>query len=337
MANSDRVLISGVGGFVALHIAREALARGFHVRGSVRSVQREAEIRAALGVDDDRLSFAVCDLERDDGWAQAMHGCRYFLHVASPFPANLPRDLEDLYRPARDGTERVLRAAKAAGIERVVTTSSCAAIFLGHPNERTEPFTEKDWSIADSPLTDPYSRSKTLAERRAWEVANETGLNLVTICPPYILGPLLGRAPSTSHLLLTKILKHQIPGAPDIDLPWVDIRDVAALHVAALTAENLVGKRLMCVADVETMQSLAQTLAELYPRRFIPTWRLPNAVVRLAAKFDSATNQIVPQLGRRVRFDSTQAKSLLGFAPRSFRETVHDSVESLIERGLISR
>lgn len=332
----DTVLVTGIGGYVGLHVARALLDAGYAVRGTVRSARREDAVRRSLGASD-RLSFVEADLVADAGWVEAARGCRFVAHVASPFPASAPRDEGELIVPAREGTLRVLRAAKEVGVERVVLTSSMAAVFVGHPRERTAAFTEADWTPVDSPTTDPYSKSKTLAERAAWDFAKTSALPVVAINPPYIFGPVLGGEISTSLLWFTKLMNRAIPGCPNLTIQCVDVRDVAALHVRALTAADAVGQRFCAVAHSPSVVEVARRLAEAFPAHRIPTRVLPDVAVRLVALFDKEARLIVPSLGQRLAVDSGRATRVLGFSPLPIAQTVTDTARSLIEHGTVPR
>ena len=241
---NDLVLVTGGTGFVGVHVVLRLLQASYTVRTTLRSLEREAEVREMLryaGVDaGERLSFARADLMHDEGWPEAVAGCRFVHHVASPFPAAPPKDENELIVPAREGTLRVLRAARDAGVQRVVLTSSFAAIGYGHDRKRTTPFTENDWSNPDSPDTPAYQKSKTLAERAAWDfIAQEgRGMELASVNPVGIFGPTLGRDVGTSVGIIQNLLEGKLPGMPRIRIGLVDVRDVAELHVRAMTSQG---------------------------------------------------------------------------------------------------
>jgi nucleoside-diphosphate-sugar epimerase len=242
-----RVLVTGGAGYLGGWCVVRLLQGGWDVRATVRDLAREAELRAAISTEVDpgeRLDVVRADLMSDAGWAEAAAGCDYVLHVASPFPATAPSDPEELIRPAREGTLRVLRAAVAAGVRRVVVTSSVAAIAYGHGAERytasATPMTEADWTNIDGPHVSAYAKSKTLAERAAREfIAREGGATeLVTVNPSGIFGPTLGRDIGTSLIIVERLLKGSMPGLPRLGFQVVDVRDTADLHVTVMTAEG---------------------------------------------------------------------------------------------------
>ncbi|MEI2430092.1 aldehyde reductase [Lysobacter yananisis] len=336
------ILITGGSGFLGSRCIAQALAAGHRVRASVRDPAREPQLRAALaraGVDaGDRLSLHAADLRRDDGWSAAAVGCDYALHVASPFPAEIPRDENELIAPAREGTLRVLRAARDAGLRRVVLTSSFAAVGYGHP-PRPAPFDESVWSDTAAPLA-PYVKSKTLAERAAWEfVAGEGGgLELAVVNPVGIFGPVLSDDYATSILLVKRLLDGALPGAPKLHFGVVDVRDVADLHLRAMTDPAARGERFLATAgDFLSVSEMAALLRRNLgaAARKAPTRELPNWLVRLAALADPAVRQIVPDLGNRKNASNAKAKRVLGWNPRSAEEALVATARSLIELGVV--
>jgi nucleoside-diphosphate-sugar epimerase len=339
----SNVLVTGGSGFIAGHVILQLLGAGHQVRTSVRNLQRESEVRALLkqsGADPGpRLSFVAADLERDAGWAEAVAGCQFVLHLASPFPPTLPKHEDELLVPAREGTLRVLRAARAGGVERVVVTSSFAAIGYGQ-KPRTEPFSEVDWTDAAGDDVSPYIKSKTLAERAAWEFIQKEGgsLELAVINPVGVFGPVLGPHYATSILIVQRMLDGAIPGCPRLHFGVVDVRDVADLHLRAMTQPAAAGERFLAVAGdflsmLEVAQILKRRLGEAAKR--VPSFQLPNWMVYLAALRDPAVKQILPELGRRKNASNEKARRLLGWAPRSSEEAVVASAESLQRLGLL--
>lgn len=336
------ILITGGTGFLGGRCVAQALAAGHRVRASVRDLAREPQLRASLaraGVDvGDRLSLYAADLRGDEGWAQAAAGCDYALHVASPFPADIPRDENELIAPAREGTLRVLRAARDAGVRRVVLTSSFAAVGYGH-GPRAAPFDESVWSDTNAPLA-PYVKSKTLAERAAWEfVAREGGgLELAAVNPVGIFGPVLSDDFATSILLVKRLLDGALPGAPKLYFGVVDVRDVADLHLRAMTDPAARGERFLATAgDFLSVQQMAQTLRRELgaAARRVPTRQLPNWLVRLAALADPTVRQILPDLGKFKNASNAKARRVLGWNPRGAGEALVATARSLIELGLV--
>lgn len=338
------VLVTGGSGFVASHCILQLLAAGHDVRTTVRSLGRAEQVRATLregGADPGgRLSFAEADLTRDEGWPAAVAGCEYVLHVASPFPPTLPRTEDELIVPAREGALRVLRAARDAGVRRVVLTSSFAAVGYGHPDGRSTPFDEASWTVPHGADVQPYARSKTLAERAAWDfVAREGGaLELAVVNPVVVLGPVLSADTSTSILLVKRLLDGDIPGCPRVWFGVVDARDVADLHVRCMAHPAAPGERFLAVAgDFLSMRDFARVLRErLGPAaRRVPTRQLPDWLLRLASLWDGQVKQIVPELGRPKNATSAKARSVLGWSPRSAEDTIVATAESLARLGLL--
>ena len=338
----SEVLVTGGSGFVAGHCIQQLLAAGHAVRTTVRTPAREADVRATLGGDGsnatNRLSFATADLTCDAGWTQAVAGCDYVLHVASPFPLGIPKHEDDLVVPARDGTLRVLRAARDAGVKRVVLTSSFAAIGYGHP-ETARPFDETDWTDINGGGVTAYVKSKTIAERAAWDfIAREGGaLELSVVNPVGIFGPVLGPDLSTSIILMQRLMNGEVPGCPRLAFGLVDVRDVADLHLRAMTSPAAKGERFLAVAgDFMPMIDVARVLRQRVGAagRRAPTRQLPDWLVQLVAMFDSDLRQIVPELGKTKNGSNAKARRLLDWSPLSNEDTIVATAESLVQRGL---
>ncbi len=265
-----RVLVTGGTGFIGAHCLIQLLAAGHETRATVRDLKRESDVRVMLrnggaGEVGERMKLFRADLNADAGWAEAAGGCDYVLHVASPFPSTVPKDENDLIAPARDGALRVLKAARDAGVKRAVLTSSFAAVGYGGPKDRTAVFTEADWTNLNDPTVQPYPKSKTIAERAAWDfIAREEGkLELAVVNPVGVFGPVLGPDTSTSILLISRLLDGSMPGCPDLSFGAVDVRDVADLHLKCMTDPAARGERFLAVAgDFVTMREIAQMLKE---------------------------------------------------------------------------
>jgi nucleoside-diphosphate-sugar epimerase len=341
----SKILVTGGSGFIASHSIIQLLAAGHEVRTTVRNLAREADVRAMLATGGaepgDRLSFVAADLERDAGWPAAVAGCDFVLHMASPFPEAVPKHEDELIVPARDGALRVLRAARDAGVRRVVLTSSFAAIGYGHP-PRDAAFDETDWTDSSAADVRPYAKSKTLAERAAWEfLAKEGGsLELSVINPVVVFGPALGPDYSTSILLVKRMMDGAVPGCPRLYVGVVDVRDVAALHITAMTHPAAKGERFLAVAgDFMLIREIAQVLKQRMgdSARRVPTRQVPNWMVRLAAVFDPVVRQVVPDLGNRKNASNAKAVRVLGWAPRSREDAVIATAESLVRLGLLKR
>lgn len=335
---TDLVLVTGASGFIATHCILGLLRKGYRVRGTVRSFKRQEEIEAGLRKHTDiegRLEFVEADLLQDEGWAEAVCGARFVLHVASPLPTAPPKDEMELIRPAREGALRVLRAASEAGVERVVLTSSLAAVTSGHKREERYTYTESDWSDLSRPMG-AYEKSKTLAEQAAWDFTKGEPMELVTINPGVVLGPTLIPDYSMSAEFVGKLLRKEVPGCPRINIALADVRDVAAAHVAAMLTPEAAGKRFILAGKNTAMRDIAFVLKDEFgPRGYrIPTMPLPNMLIRLVARFDKAIGLIVPELGMPTHVSSRQAEDLLGYGHRPLREMVVETAESLIANNL---
>jgi nucleoside-diphosphate-sugar epimerase len=339
----SRILVTGGSGFIGGHCILQLLAAGHEVRTTVRRLEREGDVRAMLkegGAEPgNRLSVAAADLERDAGWPEAVAGCEYVLHVASPFPPTIPKDEDELVVPAREGALRVLRASRDAGVQRVVLTSSFAAIGYGH-QPQTTPFDETSWTDPNGDDVRPYVKSKTLAERAAWDfVAREGGaLELSVVNPVGVFGPVLASDYSTSILVVRRLMDGAMPGCPRLYFGIVDVRDVADLHLRAMTQPAAAGERFLAVAgDFMSMVAIAKALKSRLgaAARRVPTLQLPNWVVRLAALRDPAVQQILPELGKPKHATNQKAKRVLGWAPRSNEESLVATAESLLRLGLL--
>jgi dihydroflavonol-4-reductase len=311
------------------------------VRTTVRNLNRESDVRAMLKAGGqepgDSLSFVAADLVSDAGWREAVAGCDYVMHVASPIPTNAPKHEDELIVPARDGTLRVLRAARDANVKRVVLTSSCGAIYYGHPPQK-EPFDETSWTIVNDELT-AYVKSKAIAERAAWDfIAREgRGLELSVVNPAGIFGPLL-TADASSSTELIKRLMNGMPGAPRIYFGVVDVRDVAELHLRAMTHPSANGERFIAVSGdsisvVDIARMLRARLSGAGKR--VPRFQLPDWTVRLAARRDPSVRQLLPLLGKIRNATSEKARRVLGWSPRSNEEAIVATAESLIRLGLV--
>lgn len=340
------VLVTGASGFIGLHCVLQLLQQGYRVRGTVRSRARADEVRQAMEVNadidlGDRLEIVEADLTQDEGWADAVRGCSYVLHVASPFPSRMPEHEDELIKPAKEGTLRVLKAAADAGVKRVVITSSLAAVAAGHPDDDARVFTEDDWSILER--CPPYPKSKTLAERAAWDFIASLGgdapMELSAINPGAVLGPVLNRHYSTSGEVVRKLMAKELPGTAKIGFSWVDVRDVASAHVAAMVVPAAAGQRFCCAIEFSWIDEVAAILAKRFgPEGWkIPTRKLPNFVVRVVAMFDPTVKTVVSDLGRVRRVSNDRIRSELSWQPHSLEEMVISMGETMIHQGIVSR
>jgi nucleoside-diphosphate-sugar epimerase len=338
----DRVLLTGVSGFLGGHVAQALLAAGYQVRGSVRSLAKADKVRRTLaktGADVGRLEFVALDLLKNDGWEAAAENCRFVAHTASPFVLQMPVDKMELIRPAIEGTERALKAGLKAGVERIVLTSSMAAIAYGHDRARSAPFTAADWTNLEGRGGNAYIESKTRAERRAWEIMKAAGreTNLTVINPSGIFGPLLDEDPGTSALLVKRLLDGSIPAAPRFNFAIIDVRDVAAAHVAALTAPTAGGRRFPMGERTVSFKGAADILRQRFPAyaRKLPRFELPDWAVRVYALFDSDLRGNLGELGVVRRMDSRDVVALLGRGLIKAEDALVATAESLIANKLV--
>lgn len=336
-AEHRTVLVTGGSGFLGGWCVAELLERGYTVRTTIRDAAREPELRARLAPLAEagaRLSFHVADLTADAGWAEAIDGCDRVLHVASPFPPKQPKDPDELIVPAREGTLRVLGAALDAGVERVVVTSSVAAV-RGGVGESATPLDERTWTNGADERLEPYTRSKAIAERAAWDLAERRGARerLAAVNPGAILGPVMGEERSFSLQMVERLLGG-LPGAPRIGYSVVDVRDVADLHIRAMTAPAAGGERFIAVARFLWMADVAAILRERLgaDAAKVPKRQLPDFLVRAMGPFDPSVRSVAKQLGQRVELSSERARTVLGWDPRPVEDTVADCARSLLEQ-----
>jgi nucleoside-diphosphate-sugar epimerase len=342
MEQGDTVLVTGGTGFLGGWCCVELLRRGYTVRTTVRDLRRADDVRAALataGVDgNERLSIATADLSADNGWADAVAGCDYVLHVASPFPPAQPKDPDELIVPARDGALRVLRASLDAGVRRVVLTSSVAAVRHGRPASAAAPYSEADWTDPHDLRRTPYVRSKTIAERAAWDHVRAEGAEdrLATVNPGAIIGPVLSDDRSYSLQAIERLL-NGMPAAPRLGFTFVDVRDVADLHIRAMTDPIAGGERFLAVDRFLWLKDVAQILRErLGPAAAKAPKRVaPDLLIRAMALFDPSVRSIVGDLGKSAAYTAEKAKTSLGWAPRPIEDSIAETAQSLIERGVL--
>jgi dihydroflavonol-4-reductase len=341
VVSSRPILVSGASGFVAIHTIIQLLEQGYKVRGTIRSLSKESEVRETIAKfvqANERLEIVAADLEQDPGWDEAMKGVEYVLHIASPFPLFEPENEDDLIAPAVHGTLRVLRAAHQAKVKRVVQVSSNAAISSGHHGEN-KTFTEEDWTYLDK--VGAYPKSKTLAELAAWDfiksAENVNKMELVTINPPLILGPVPNRNSRTSAELVRTFMLGQVPGVGRIKMGIVDVRDVAAAIILAMNTPEAAGNRFLCSADVLWLKEIAQILHNAYAKHGykVHTTQFPSSLIRLIALFDKKIALVTDGLDWDYELSNEKARRILKWNPRSKEEAILSMAESLIEQGLL--
>lgn len=339
------VLVTGGAGFVGVHCILQLLNKGYRVKTTLRSLSRKNEVIEMLnngGAEAvENLSFIEADLSSDTNWDEAVKGCEYVLHVASPITLKIPKDENEMIVPAVEGTLRVLRASKNAGVKRVVVTSSFGAVGYSHKNTDTL-ITEEDWTDPGDKSLSAYLKSKTLAEKAAWDfIKNEGGkLELSVVNPTGIFGPSLGPNLSSGFEVLKQLLDGSMKAIPKISFGIVDVRDVADLHLRAMISPEANGQRFLALAgDVLSLHDIALMLKHKMGdvAKNVTTKVLPNWLVRIAALFNPLAKNIVPQLGRIKNASNEKAKRILGWTPRTNEEAILSSVESMVRFGVIKK
>lgn len=319
----ERVLVTGISGYIGQHCAAELLRQGFEVVGTIRSRSKADATKSAIAnvASIQNLSFSEADLLSDDGWSDAMKGCSHVLHIASPFLLAEPKYEEELIGPAVEGTKRVISAAQRAGVKRLVLTSSTFAIIAGKETGRYGP---EDWSDTSANIG-AYAKSKTLAERAAWELAKGGDMELTVINPGAVFGPSLGaKIDGQSVAMMTKMIKGKVPMIPDMAMGMVDVRDVAKLHVSAMTASAGAGKRFIaCTAEPVEMATLAKVLRDAGYKK-APSIKAPTFLLKLMSLFDREAKGMLPFIGKKVALDNSATLKVLNWKPTpmatSFRE-----------------
>ena len=338
---STKILVTGANGFIGLHTILHFLKSGCHLCATVRTDEQGEKVRQTLAkhVDTDKLEFICADLTKDEGWEQAVAGCDFVLHLASPFPTEAPKDESELIIPAREGTLRVLRAAQKAGVKRVVLVSSVAAITGGHERENRT-FNESDWT--DTSKTDyVYSKSKTLAEQAAWEFIrstdNKNGMELVSVNPSNVFGPVLDNRHHTSTEWFLTLMRHEIPGLTRTQLNFVDVRDLVNMIEKAMITPDAAGKRFIANGASIPLQEFALILDRNFTSQGyrIPTRLLPDWLVRFFAILVPKTRPVVQTLGWTHVISTEQTRSVLGWQPRPYEGTVIEMAQSLIEQRMV--
>ncbi|KAI1278134.1 putative uncharacterized oxidoreductase [Halotydeus destructor] len=352
-SDAPLVLVTGVSGYIGSCIVKQLLEDGtYRVRGTVRSLENEAKIKLIKDIVPDAkypIELVEADLLKEDTWPAAVKDVTYVLHVASPFPDTVPSNPDDLIKPAVEGTLAVLKAASgAATVKRVVLTSSCAAVYdasvpIPKENEETKKFSEENWTNADDPLLEPYAKSKTLAEKAAWdfvkELADDKKLDLVVINPGWVLGPLINKHTATSHSVVKKLLDRSAPAIAKMVVAVADIRDVVAAHIKALTCAEAVGKRHLIVTQNLWLKDVAAILKkEFQPKGYsVPSIVVPNVFVWLNSLVEKQYKPVVSRLSRDYTYDNTRMKEVLGITPTEVEKTIIDSATSLIDLEIISQ
>ena len=343
MANQT-IFVTGATGYIAKHILVKLLNAGFNVVGSVRNLDRGDEVRAAVSPHltnsddlDARLRFVALDLGSDEGWDTALTGADALLHTASPFPLTMPKDPEKIIRPAVDGALRALKAAKAAGINRVVLTSSVVAVTSKETANDAQELTEEDWSDLDHPTMTPYTTSKTLAERAAWDFVKTEApeIALTVINPAFVQGAPLDQNYGTSLKVVERLLVGKDPMLPKFGFTVVDVKDVAEMHLRALTHAGTAGKRFLAADRFLWFSEMAEILKAAHPNRKIVTREAPSFLVRFLAWFDPAIRSIVPSLGKKHVVSNARAREVMEMQFTDAADAVRSSGAFLIDNDLV--
>ncbi|WP_298918996.1 NAD-dependent epimerase/dehydratase family protein [uncultured Algimonas sp.] len=335
---TDLVLVTGITGYIASHVAAKLLHKGYRVRGTVRNRakgRRVLDAMAVAGVDISGVELVEAELGADAGWREAVEGCRFVQHIASPFPLDAPEDREALVPEARAGTQRVLENGFSAGVERIVMTSSLVAMMMqpNRPKEKT--YTEDDWSDPDWAPLSAYPVSKTRAELSAWAYADAQGLRdrLTTVNPGFVLGPDPYDNGGASLGVVRQIMNGEFPAVPKLAYPVVDVRDCAAIHVAAMSAPDAAGRRLMAAGQTLSFKEIGEILEGEFPQAKLPRMEAPNFMLRLMSIFDDRIKSILPDLGHTAHADSAYVTSMTGVVPRPAKESVLASARDLVANG----
>ena len=343
-AVESMVLVTGASGFIATHIVRQLLLAGYKVRGTVRNISNESKVLPLQNLCPEAkhpLQLIEADLLDPTSWPAAVDGCTYVLHTASPFPASNPSDENELIKPAVDGTLNVLNACKSArSVKRVVLTSSTFAISGGFETDTDHTYTEADWP--DTAAIGPYAKSKTLAEKAAWDFIDGLSgerFELAVVNPTYVVGPVLCGGMSTSMELPKRLMEHAMPMLPKLCFPCADVRDVAAAHIKAMTVAEAAGRRHIVSGDSVWLSRIAEILSnEFKPQGYnIPLSTAPYALVWLLGWFDKSVRMILPSIGKKTKVDNARMREVLGVEPRDIKDTFIDMVYSMIEKGMIKK
>lgn len=339
------VLLTGASGYIGKHIALELLNQGYTVRASVRSLSKSAEVINAVTPHlldasklDTRLTFIELDLEKDAGWDSALNGIDVLMHTASPFPIASPKDENDLIRPAVDGTLRALNAAHAAGVKRVILTSSNAAVYGCELPAGKKEYDETLWTDVNHPIgRGAYTKSKTLAERAAWEfIKNQAPeIELTTINPVLVTGAPLDNNFGSSISVVERILKGKDPMLPDLMFSIVDVRDVAKMHVASIKNDATKGERILAASETISFVGIAKFLKSIYPSSKVKTMQAPTALVRLLSLFDGEIKSVLPMLGKPMITSGEKAKELFGMIFIPVEVSLRESADYLVKNGFI--
>lgn len=337
------VLVTGATGYIAKHLVLQLLNAGYSVIGSTRSTAREAELRAAVAphltdpAAQDRLRVVALDLNSDDGWDAAMQGVDVLMHTASPFPLTMPDNEQDIIRPAVEGALRAVKAAKSAGVSRIIMTSSVVSVLNCELPEGRNTHNESDWSNLTGPAATAYLKSKTLAERAVWDwqAADAPDMQITVINPSFVLGAPLDDNFGTSINIIDRLMRGKDPMVPDLGFPIVDVRDIALMHIRAMETPDSIGMRIIGADRHLRFSDISGLLKSDHPNRKIPTRVAPNWLIRILAIFDKTLRGILPSLGKREEVSNARAQSVLQIEFRDVRQAVRDSGAYLVDHNLL--
>jgi dihydroflavonol-4-reductase len=335
---AERVLITGITGYIASHVAAKLVAKGYAIRGTVRNLakgRRVLDAMATEGVDISGIELVEANLGSDAGWRDAVKDCRYIQHIASPFPLEAPTDREALVPEARAGAQRVLENGLSAGAERIVMTSSLAAVMNQPGRGKTKTYSENDWSDPDWSKLSAYPISKTRAELSAWAYVEAQGLRdrLVTVNPGIVLGPDPFENGGASLAAVRDMMRGDFPAVPKVAFPVIDIRDCASIHVAAMTADGVGGRRLLAAGETQSFKQIAQIIAEKYPTAKLPKFEAPSFLLKLLSLSDDRIKGVLADLGHTPHVNAAYVTSLTGVLPRPAKESILETAKALVENG----
>ena len=339
------VLLTGASGYIGKHITLQLLNQGYKVRASVRSLAKSAEVKNAVKpylLDssdlDSRLTFVELNLDKDLGWDTALKGIDVLMHTASPFPIASPKDENELIRPAVDGTLRALKAAKSAGVNRVILTSSNAAVYgCDLPAGKSE-YDETMWTDVNHPIGRvAYTKSKTLAEKAAWDFVSSQApqIELTTINPVLVLGAPLDNNFGSSISVVERIMKGKDPMLPDLRFSIVDVQDVAQMHVQAIKNDATKGERILAASETYSFVGIAKYIKSIYPKSKIKTGKAPSALIKFLSLFDGEIKAVLPLLGKPMITSNKKAQKLLGIKFIPVEVTLKESAAYLVKNGFI--
>lgn len=340
----ELVVVTGGTGFIASNIIAQLLNQGYRVRTTMRSLAKEDLVISMLtnaGITDfSNLEFIQANLNDDANWDQVMHGATYVMSVASSTPNREFADADAMTQTAVNGVLRVLRFARDAQVKRVVLTSAFGAIGMGYPKDRVEPFTEKDWTNLQYPKLDPYQRSKTMAEHAAWNFIETegNGLEMAAINPVGVMGPVLASDFSHSNRQIQEMLEGKVPAVPNVVSGYVDVRDVASLHVLAMTSPKANGERFLATTgETLSMLDVANILRTAFPNlaKKLPNHVIPDTILKGLAKVTPSLRMIATLTGNFADTSNAKAVELLGWQPRSASEAIRATAQSMIDLGIV--